>query len=465
MIDGVGCRCFGVNAGYWRDSPNLDFRIFASASTGEILSQHWEAKNDGLRFAISPTGACSIAGSLHRYKNPDGNNHNDFTFSELETALLDLQYKYGILLSDAVIHSIEIGVNIQLDISPEQILKSVICHKGKPFTHLDKANYAIGLVCCHTEYDIKLYNKSLQCCTENCKPDTLRYEVKIKRMRAIEPYHIGTLADLQNAEKVAGLLGLLLERLSEIVFFDFNCSVDKMSKFQKLNWSQYGNPNYWRSLSRNTLYKARKRFEILSIKYKAENIRAKLAEAVLIKWTDLMEFKRKNRRRFHRFKTELKAQLSATFSHLEYVLESVAEGGTQNPKKINEHFGGKNAVQKRTQKKRFCMICGRDISHQRKDSRFCSEKDFGKEAKRCRNKDSNRRMILKRKIKNAVMKDCFLLITCTDTEGNSYTDTLAASKISPTREWLNRVVGVEILKEPPELLGGKKAKEFIHNLK
>lgn len=465
MIDGLKCSCPGVGAD-WSNNQKLDFRITVSESTGEIPNPKKEAKSGGFRFIQSPSG-CSIAGSLHRHKNPDGNNHDDFTFSQLVATIDGLQDNFGIVPSETTIHSVEIGVNLQLEYSPRRILKNAIYHKDKPFTHLDRADRNIGLVCSRTEYDVKLYHKSYQCRMENCKPNTLRYEIKVKRMRAIEQYGIRTLADLQDAEKVARLVGLLLERLSEIVFFDFGHPTDGMTKFQLLSWQQYSNPNYWGSLNRNTLYKARKRFEELSQRYGAENIGAKLAEFVLIKYIELMEFKQKNWRLFHQFAADLKAQFPATFSHLEYMLESVAGGDTQNTKDTEREKEGDFAVSKTDISnfagKRFCVICGRDISHQKKGSRFCSERDFGKEAKRCRNRDSNRRMIIKRRIKKAKMNEYFLRITYTDTDGASYTDTLAASEISPTREWLDRVTNVEVCKEPPETLTGNEAREFLTN--
>lgn len=48
--------------------------------------------------------------------------------------------------------------------------------------------------------------------------------------------------------------------------------------------------------------------------------------------------------------------------------------------------------------KRYCLTCGRDITNQKTGSKFCSEKLYGREAKKCRNMDSNPRNHIKRKI-------------------------------------------------------------------
>jgi hypothetical protein len=47
---------------------------------------------------------------------------------------------------------------------------------------------------------------------------------------------------------------------------------------------------------------------------------------------------------------------------------------------------------------RYCLTCGRDITDQRTNSKFCSEKRYGREAKKCRNSNSNPRNNLRRRI-------------------------------------------------------------------
>ena len=52
---------------------------------------------------------------------------------------------------------------------------------------------------------------------------------------------------------------------------------------------------------------------------------------------------------------------------------------------------------KETSTTKQCLTCGRDISNQKSTSKYCSEKLFGREVKRCRNVISNlRRDELKR---------------------------------------------------------------------
>ena len=53
----------------------------------------------------------------------------------------------------------------------------------------------------------------------------------------------------------------------------------------------------------------------------------------------------------------------------------------------------------------FCITCGRDISSQKKGSKFCSEMLYGREAKKCRNRDSNPRNNLKMKQDRRIIRE------------------------------------------------------------
>lgn len=62
-------------------------------------------------------------------------------------------------------------------------------------------------------------------------------------------------------------------------------------------------------------------------------------------------------------------------------------------------------------------------------------------------------------------KDLMLRITYRY-NGETYTDTLGANEISVTRDWLDRVVSVEPLREEPqpEKLTGEKAKSYLQKV-
>lgn len=407
MIDGFKCSCLGVSVTDWINNPQLDFCLSVSESTGELLTQRKEAKCGALYFVISPTAggslSCSVTGSLHKHSRENQQNADDFTFTELCDTLNRLHREFGINLSNAAIHSIEIGVNIRLAYPPKQVFKAAICHKGKAFNSLDRRDKKLGLICEHTDYAIKLYDKGYQ----NNQPEQniLRYELKLKRQRMLEPYSIRTLADLQCAKNVILLLDLLIEKLNEIIFFDFSFKVNRLTSKQRLNWERYSNPKYWESLNRFAYCKARKRFAELREKYGASNKTDMLTELTVKKWIDLFKEKHKTGLRFpqvlkapmYKILRHMKADEKVTFSNLEYLLENV----TSNPAPKNQKNDTKVLegleVTFKEKEKRFCISCGREITNQRKDSRFCSERLYGKQAKKCRNKDSNKRLAERRK--------------------------------------------------------------------
>lgn len=441
MIDGFKCTCVGLDADLWKHNKLLDFELSVSERTGEV-SQRKEAKVDGLTFAISPTKSgtlsCSLAGSLHKYKNGGVQNWDDFHISEIQDTLDGLADTYNIELNNAFLHSVEVGVNIPLNYKPQRIIKSVICHKGKPFKELSKKGEFLGVVCEHIDYDIKMYDKSYQQRISDIGY-ILRFEIKFKRIRMLESCGICSLSDLKNQECLENVLPILITKLKEIVFFDFYADTKGLTDRQLLRWERFSNIHYWESLNRKQYYNARVLFAELTKKYKAKDGANLLVEKVSNKYQELLEAKPKTVGHFPQLSADGKQIKTGTFSNLEYMLENVTFGDVNNKLEIGEE----NTLQSTT-KKRCCKTCGRDITDQQADSLFCSERLYGKDAKRCRNKDSNRRMILKRKMINAMKRERMFIITYED-NGVQYSDTLSPTELALTRSWLDKVVSVVVV--------------------
>jgi len=473
MIDGVKVVCPNRCAVSWNDNPLLVFGSLVSTNTGEILNQRKTAEYNGLTFSISPkvsgqSNFCAIAGSLHKYKNGGGINWDSFTFSELQTVLHELQAVYHIDLNQTSIQGMEIGVNIPLDYSPEVIIKSAVSHKGQPFSTLYAAKYMtnkrrIGKYCDYADYTLKLYDKGKQCKNNE---HILRVEVKAKRQRLLQPYGISTLADLTDKVKLLRLLELLLSKMNDIIFFDYRFTGSELSEAKQLRYMRYSNPNYWENLTKFSRTKARKLYTELSKKYECIDWGIYCIKKATKIWLDLLELQAENRLLFPRIIEAMQAHKTATFSTLDCLLEKVAQSGTSGNLnkaiKSEQENGQKVPYQSTTEKPRFCVVCGRDISHQKKGSVFCSEKLYGKEARQCRNKDSNRRLAIKRKIKRAMNKDNDLMLRIIyDYEGKEYSDILGVNEISITREWLDKVKRVERLEPQPSTLTGKGAKKYL----
>lgn len=453
MIDGVKCSCVGLDAFVWQNNPLLDFGLWVSEATGEVRTKQRTTKYQSLTFTLSDNGACSFAGSLHKYHNANDTNYNDFSFTDLVSTLHSLNNQFNIDLHRAIIHSIEIGVNIELDYSPAVILKSIICHKNKPFNHLDLKDKRVGLVCNYSDYSIKIYDKGHQSRISDNSKYIIRFEVKLHRQRMLLPFGIASLSDLLHVEKVAPLLGLLIEKIQDIVFFDFKYKGVELSDTKRLQWQQYSNPNYWADLSKKQRYKARQRYSLLIEKYGCIDWVKYCINRTAKKWHELAGIKQKTGGLFPSLCGDSVSTEKGTFSNLEYVLEKVACDLKERHKKKNtktDHC--------------YCVSCGRQLTGQKKGSLFCSEKMYGKEAKKCRNKESNRRLSIKRKINRAMKNDLLLKITYTH-NGSTYTDIPRIKEISVTREWLDKVQSVEVMdKEPQPPLKGNKAKEYLQDI-
>jgi hypothetical protein len=228
-----------------------------------------------------------------------------------------------------------------------------------------------------------------------------------------------------------------------------------LSESKKLAWQQYSNPNFGAVLNNKQRHKARQRYETLLKKYNCVDWALFCINRVAKKWNELTESKQEKGRQITQPDNDNASAKKGTISNLECVLESVANGDTLG------------TIQKKNENPpRCCISCGRQITNQKRGSRFCSEKIYGTAARQCRNKDSNRRLAIKRKIKRAMAKEKLLSVTYSDS-GRTYTDILGTNEIYLTREWLDKIISVEALeKEPqqPQPLTGDTAKEYLQKI-
>lgn len=464
MIDGVKCVCNDIVPTAWAAVPLLDFGVRVSEATGELLTPKREAKRDGLTFRTNGN-YCQMFGSLHTFKNGGGTNADNFTFDELQRVINDLQTNYNINPSTTNIQHLEIGVNIPLDYSPEIVIKSVISHRGRAFTPLyDRKRHRVGKVCERSNYTLKLYDKGKQVGTG---ANILRFEYVAHRQRNLEPCGVRTLADLTNRRKYALLLGLLLSAVPDMVFYDFKYKGAGMTATQWKRFQRYSNPNYWEGLTNDARQKALPRYFAVVEKYRLIDWRRWLYHSATKQGLFLLGIKPENGNFCHDFLSNGKRDVLAAFAALECSVAKAAttngRGGSLEAKKQDTETGEKVPYHSTTKTRRFCVVCGRDITDQKEGSRFCSERLHGKEARKCRNKDSNRRLAIKRKIYRAMENGKYLLITY-ECDGVLYTDILQPEEISLTREWLDRVRKMETTDKPKQSLTGKQAREYVKQL-
>lgn len=462
MIDGLKCVCGGIVPAVWTDSPFLNFGVLVSEHSGELLSTTKQAEYNGLTFRISGDNSrlCLIYGSLHKYYN-NGDNSNNYTLEALKDTIADLSARFGIDPQATIIQRIEIGLNIPLDYSPQIIIKAAIAYKYRGFdTIRDHARRRFGKICEFSDYAVKLYDKGRQC---GKNANILRFELVLYRARAL-PKGIVTLYDISRADNYTALGQMLLETISNIIFYDFKYKGDGLTPFAWSHFQQYSNPNYWEKLTKAARTRAARRY------------RAKIAEYGLIDWAafliqksdkilaKLQQKQAEAGQPFPQEKRQKQAQGGATFSTLDCLYTKVAPtNGRGNLCKADINGGGSHRT-KCDNVRRYCVVCGRDISAQRAGSRFCSERLFGKEARQCRNKDSNRRLSIKRKIYKAMRENKYLAITY-EYNGVCYSDILAPAEIDLRREVLDSIKEIFIIDRPTKRIRGKEAIEYLQKLK
>jgi hypothetical protein len=490
MIDGIKSLHPYLLPEVWDNSSLLGFGITVDRETGEVMSAARIAIYKGLRFEMRPaiTGNSTtlmLNGSLHKYYNQGEHNANDFPFSALLSTITELSTTFGIEPSMATLHGLEVGVNIKLPFSPLRVFKQVVCYRNKPFTQIDKHNKRLGFICCLCDYEVKLYDKQAQ--SKQLGGYVLRFEIKVKKMRYLRPYQIFTMADLTNGDKIYKLLHLLIEVLQGIVFFDYSIDPKKLTRRELKQYLIFGNPVSWQTMNKCMLTRNRQRLNDLMHKHSRRQLKALLTGWIFDTWNGLFNgsIEAEKMQPFHQLSYPDYANKNATFSHLEYKQEKVApiinnipvENEQQNirtsfnntSKKNNDIYSAKSAQINCAVSAhlKHCKTCGRDISGQRPASLFCSERIHGPMARKCRNKDSNRRRDYKRIINKAIIMQNFISLTY-QVGMATYTDTLHPSELAITKPWLDKITRIDILPtargEKPETITGKKAKEYLQSL-
>jgi hypothetical protein len=310
-------------------------------------------------------------------------------------------------------------------------------------------------MCSLTEYDIKIYDKAAQ--NNKQGGNILRFEIHLHKMRIVSKYGISTLADLQNSEKLYNLKQLLIDVLNGIVWTDSNVQLSQLTNREQKQWMYLSNAKSWGTMPKRKAYKQRKKANDLIKKY-GEII--DLKQSINTTWERLFlnDFEAVKEGDFFTDQNQpLKQIKKGTFSQLECCVKKSPQKNKKIPLEMTTFFNTKNnnMIEKKIKKsaknkhrktveKKSCKSCGRDITAQRPQSIFCSEKVFGKKAKQCRNKDSNRRRDIKHKLSKAMAQQNFIAITYSN-ENENYTDILHPTEIIMCNHWLNKIKQVEIL--------------------
>ncbi len=380
---------------------HLNNSLLRVVADDEILSETVRLNNLVLKLS-SPlhNNANSLRGSLHTACK--GNNRGVFKLSDLEVFVSNLERDLNVKASECEIHSLELQINIFLDEPIHNWIKSVMTHKGKPFVPINRRHVNLGRYVGYDDREIKLYDKYLsdildaknKAQKDEIKAYTpnkniLRFGVKVLKMRFLKKYGIKTLSDLIDPVKAIALTSVLYNEIAYMRFYDFNADLSLLSANQSSDYKLFSNPYYLHYMDYRERENAVNRYNRLTNKCKAHDFNGELIKLCFDAYLKIFEAEDLKKCRYlHLLKQALKnseAQKMSVFTYLvSYVQSPLCDNMADT---IPKH---KKELKNNSQKHVLCCSCGRDISHQRKGSKFCSEKHYSKEAKQCRNKANNK---------------------------------------------------------------------------
>jgi len=379
MIDFVKIRYKNPDIQTIRGNLRLDWEQLIKERTGEV--KEYRAIYNGLTFEIVNNQYLNISGSLHKFWNSSQgggeHNYNDFTFSDLTGVIFELCRSFDLLPENCLLENLEFGVNISPHLPVKEILRSAINHKGKPFTQEYLKNKYFR-ECERQRYIIKIYDKGLQ---YNRPENILRFENKIIKMAHIQETGVQSLADLLNPAKLKRLGVILGSNLNDILFYDYTIPKDR----ERPLMTQGQTPAFWLNLletNPNNYYKKRIRFKELVKRNGTQDFTEIVGNLVTQKWNELLTSTPKTLQEL----TGVVNNDITEINHSDKGLKPVILEPPLNPQ------GGEAEASDKEPARRYCLTCGRDITHQRPNSKFCGAKYVGySHAHRCRNNDSNPR--------------------------------------------------------------------------
>ncbi len=363
MIDGVKIEVSPKVVNSWRNNPLLVFKNFHNENTGEILGQTSFADHEGLKFFIrrnKETGLvtqCEIRGSLHKFYNNGQSNANDFTFSDLQETISLLEKQFDVIPETAILHNVEIGVNVFTPVTAKDLFKHLISYKNKNFQTIQDKHINIGKQIGQKRKKYKAYDKGK---TENLDYKNLvRFEVAISEMSVLRKYDIFYLSDLLDINKVKPLINILTDWWDNLIYYDRSINITHLTVVQQKRVLQFSNPVSWLELKTpKQRYRAKKIFFEMVKKYGSTN-HYEIGQIIRKKWCELSAEKWV---RLGRGLSDSLSDKMGMFGELEYSAPTY-------PKILNPNVPQKEH-KTHTETLTVCKSCGKDISHKRSNARY-----------------------------------------------------------------------------------------------
>lgn len=392
MIDFIKLQILNPNIPRISSNPLLEWIEETNTRTGEV--KKYTSYFHGMKLEIKNNQHLNISGSIHKFWNSingrSEQNYNDFRFEDLASVIIQLCDMLDLVPGSCVLQNLEFGVNVVPTIPTNDILRSVINHKGKPFSREYTENKRFR-ECERQRYIIKIYNKGLQ---YNQPGNILRFEGKIIKMAHLKGTGVQTLSDLINPAKIVLLGEVLLRNFYDLLFYDNTIQDADLSALERLILTQGQLPTYWVDLKKTNpcnYYKKRDRFKELVKKYGTQDLQDIVGCLVSRKWNDLLKTDPDTLQKLTNLEKPHFTRINHSDKGLKPVMSKDWDQSTEQHPVTSIPCEDKSA-----EPRRVCVSCGKDITHQKRNSKFCGAKFVGeREAHRCRNFDSNFRNRMK----------------------------------------------------------------------
>lgn len=157
--------------------------------------------------------------SLHKFYSASNFNHADYTWSNQNETIEELEDTLSINMRDARVAKLAYGVNISTDFEPWRYFQY---HVSKPFDKMkNRKGQEYGGKCSHSDYQIKCYDKAFDAKRAGIKIDPLqRFEIEVDYMRHLtkrrQPINILKVEDLLDKELQWQLAFDLLKKMNQI---------------------------------------------------------------------------------------------------------------------------------------------------------------------------------------------------------------------------------------------------------
>ena len=167
----------------------------------------------------------AINGDYLFHKN--GYNGNDFSHSQAILTIEHISHFLRLDISSAKLTSLEIGLNIVVPVSPEQILDGLLMHKGVQFTSLGGFPFREAN---HSQYRVKCYDKGSQYRDDKNK---LRLEIHYKKMEVPNGLGCVFISDLMAKATINRFKRVLVSMWQCTTFFDYSIDRGQLNEQEK----------------------------------------------------------------------------------------------------------------------------------------------------------------------------------------------------------------------------------------